>query len=344
METADDVKRFVDIYVARINNKTDLAIHYWKKYKFDFFMPNFTEAHCAGHRCWHIHDSSHPDHDPELAAAVGDPVKDIYVAMDRAVGRLVEAAEQDARVLVYLSHGMGPGYSGTRLLDRILSRLESSEPRTLEGPLLSPVRKCWRQMPDFIRRSLYPLRNKISNDGFQPNRETRRFFEVFANDRTGGIRLNLIGREAKGTVHPEDFDAVCAELIEDLREVVNAETGEPIAEEILRVRDLYDGQFIDYLPDILITWKRSKPINAAKSPKIGVIDKTGLFFVRTGDHLPIGHFYALAKDIPPGIMNTSVRAEDFAPTIARIFNVQDIHTDGKAIARLLPSYELQANS
>ena len=337
VDTADDVARFRDIYVRRIENKTDMALHYWRTQHFDFFMPVFTEAHCVGHRCWHVHDANHPDHDPAVIADAGDPVKDIYAALDRAVGRLIDAVRDEARVVVYLSHGMGSGYSGTRLLDRILANMDSQSTATQSGPVMELVRTVWRNMPDAVRRPLKPLRDRVSRDGFQPNREGRRFFEVFANDRTGGIRINLAGREAHGIVQPgTEYNAVCDQLIADLNQVVNAETGEPIATEILRTRDLYSGERIDNLPDILVTWNRNHPINAASSPKIGIVDKTGLMLTRSGDHLPVGRFFGIAPDWAARRLNTSVRAQDFAPTFAELLGVPPAKTDGVAIDALRP--------
>lgn len=338
VDTVEDVKRFRDMYVRRIENKAEMALHYWRTQPFDFYMTVFSEAHCVGHRCWHIHDTGHPDHDPRLAAAAGDPVKDIYIALDRAVGKLVEATRGDARVVVYLSHGMGPGYSGTRLLDRVLAQLDDQAIETQTGPVVDLVRSVWRNMPDAVRRPLKPLRHKVSHDGFQPNRKNRRFFEVFANDRTAGIRLNVAGREAHGIVQPgAEFDAVCAQLIADLSDVVNAETGEPIASEILRTRDLYEGQYLDYLPDILVTWDRSHPINAARSPKIGTVDKTGLVLTRSGDHRPVGRFFGVADDWPAMQLNEPVRVESFAPTFAAMLGVSLPGEDRATIAALLPN-------
>lgn len=335
VDTAEQIKQFRDLYVRRIENKTELALHYWRDRPWDFFMTCFTEAHCVGHRCWHVHDTGHPDHDPAIAAEAGDPVKAVYVALDRAVGRLVEAVRGEARVLVYLSHGMGPGYSGTRLLDRILARLDNAPTRTRSGPAMRAVRAVWRAMPDPIRRPLKPLRHKVYTDGFQPNRRGRRFFEVFANDRTGGIRINLAGREKHGIVQPgADYEAVCAQLIADLGGLTNAETGTPLADDIIRVRDHYSGDFLDCLPDILVTWNRAHPINAAHSAKVGTIDKTGLLLPRSGDHRPFGRFFGVAADWPAQRLNGMVRVQDLAPTIARLFGLDTHLSDGVPVDAL----------
>lgn len=336
LETVEDVSRFRDIYLQRIENKTDLILHYWRQRPWDFFIGVYTEAHCLGHRCWHLHDPDYPDHDPAMAAAIGDPLKDSYIALDRAVGRLIDEVKDEARVVVYLSHGMGPRYSGSLLLDRILARLDNKGTITQSGPLMQVARGAWRRMPDFVRGALWGLRDRVTHDGFQPNRRGRRFFEVFSNDRTGGVRINLAGREAEGIVQPgAEYDQLCDQLIADFAEITNAETGEPLTTEIIKVHDLYAGAYLDKLPDILLTWNRSSQINAARSPKIGMIDKAGLINPRSGDHLPVGRFYAVAPEWPSKELTSPVKAEDFAPTIADLFSVDLAFTEGKPIAALL---------
>jgi hypothetical protein len=124
------------------------------------------------------------------------------MALDRAVGRLGEAASREVPVITYPSYGIGPGYSGTRLLDHILTLFQNRAPSAQNGLLMGSARVLWRRMLDSLRRPLKPWRNSVSDNGFKPGRRSRSYFEVFADDRSGGIRLNLSGREAHGIVAP----------------------------------------------------------------------------------------------------------------------------------------------
>jgi len=118
--------------------------------------------------------------------------------------------------------------------------------------------------------------------------------------------------------------------------VRNAETGEPLAKEIILTQEHYSGESLDYLPDILITWNRLAPINAAQSPKIGTVDTTGLITdIRSGDHRPVGRFFAIAADWRHHRLNEDVKVEDFASTIAHLFSVRVENTDGHPIKALL---------
>jgi len=51
-------------------------------------------------------------------------VERVYVALDAAVGELLRTAGPDTTVVVLASHGMGPHYDGTFMLDDILERLD----------------------------------------------------------------------------------------------------------------------------------------------------------------------------------------------------------------------------
>ena len=323
LETLEEVRRFTDLYVARIGVKADMVVDMMAERDWDFLFPVFTEAHCFGHRCWHLHDPAHPDHRADLAAAAGDPLRRAYQALDAAVGRILDAAGAETRALVYLSHGMGPRRSGTRLLDRVLVRLEGGRPRDNAGAAMRTVRQLWRRLPPGLKSRLAPLRKSITNDGLQPNRAGRRFFEVYANDRTAGIRLNVVGRERDGVVAPgPDYDACCDALTTDLRALVNDETGEPLVAEVLKTRDHYAGPELDRLPDLLVTWNRSAPIRAIRSDKVGLVDDRGLYNPRAGDHRPDGYFFATGPGWAPRLLNAPVPVEAFAPTLARLFGLE----------------------
>ena len=336
VDTVEAVREFVDIYTRRIHSKVDMMLDFWQQEPWDFFMSVFTEAHCAGHRCWHLHDPSHPQHDAELVQAVGNPLKTIYVALDQAVGRVLQAVENQSRVILYLSHGMGPRASGTRVLDRVLARMDNQTVSSRSGWLMDLARRTWRLMPEQMRKPFQKLRDNVTNDGFQPNRAGRRFFEVYANDRTAGIRINLQGREAQGVVAPEQYDRLCEELMEEMYRLTNPESGQPVVREVIRTRDHYHGPHRDRLPDLLVTWNRSHPINFIESPRVGIVDTKGIDMrTRTGDHRIRGRFFALAADWPAQKLTRTVKTEDFVPTITRLLGVPAGETDGQEILPLV---------
>src|SRR6185436_19531560 len=71
---------------------------------------------------------------------IGDPLRDVYIALDAAVGRLLEAAGPDTTAVVLCSHGMGPHYDGTHLLEEILYHWDVGRTRLRLRKLVYPLR------------------------------------------------------------------------------------------------------------------------------------------------------------------------------------------------------------
>ncbi|MCL4744787.1 MAG: alkaline phosphatase family protein, partial [Burkholderiaceae bacterium] len=120
--TPDDYRSFVDSLVRGIEAKARLTADLLARDRCDLFMQVFTETHCAGHQCWHLHDPAHPSHDPDFVAAHGDPIRRVYQALDKALGELIAVAGESA-VMVVMPHGMSHALGVHLLLPKILERL-----------------------------------------------------------------------------------------------------------------------------------------------------------------------------------------------------------------------------
>jgi hypothetical protein len=143
-----------------------------------------------------------------------------------------------------------------------------------------------------------------------------RFFLSPNNTCFGGVRINLIGREPDGRVHPgAEYDAVCDTLAEDLLALVNLDTGRPVVNEVARLEDHYDRETQDKLPDLLIDWSREAPIENVWSPKTGIIHGPYVHW-RTGDHRSDGLLLASGPGITPGADLGVVDMIDFGASLS----------------------------
>jgi predicted AlkP superfamily phosphohydrolase/phosphomutase len=61
----------------------------------------------------------HPEYDAEIAARIGDPLRTVYAAVDRAIGEIVRDAD-DALIIVMSAHGMSSFYGAQFMLRDIL--------------------------------------------------------------------------------------------------------------------------------------------------------------------------------------------------------------------------------
>jgi hypothetical protein len=233
---------------------------------------------------------------------------------------------------------MQEGYTGLRLLDRILAKL-NGELNSTRNALVAELRDIWRALPTGIKGMLRPLhktaRKTFYNEGFLPHPETRKCFEIYCNERTSGIKINLAGREPKGIVQPgAEYEALCARLIEELGQVRNDETGELLVANIMRTTDHYAGPFAATLPDLLVTWNRHAPIHSVSSPTIGTMRHPHPT-IRTGDHRPEGMFILTGPGMVAARLNDAVDVIDLAPTLAAFCGLRSDAFQGRPLNSLL---------
>jgi predicted AlkP superfamily phosphohydrolase/phosphomutase len=324
-----------------IERKRRLAEWLLETERWDLFLAVFAESHCAGHQLWALHDPSHRAHDPELAAALGDPLRDVYVALDAALGELLARAGEDTAVFVLASHGMGPHYDGSYLLDEILRRLHAPPPAPAAGRAAARgAEGAWKLLPAAARARLKPLRDRVKelfgSAVTRPDLAARPCFATPNNDVYGGIRVNLAGREPEGKVRAgAEYEAFCAELTSDLLAFVNRDTGRPIVRRVVKTADVYSGERVRDLPDLLVEWERSDPIERIASPKTGPID--GRFpGIRTGDHKAEGMLFARGPGLAAGPIGRDVSITEIAPTIAAWLGVPLPDVPDRPVAELSP--------
>jgi predicted AlkP superfamily phosphohydrolase/phosphomutase len=351
----DDYMSFRDGLVRGIQTKAELTRYFLDRGGWDFFAQVFTESHCIGHQCWHFHDPTHPRHDPESSRKIGDPVKDVYVAIDTAMGRVLENIEEDTTVVFLAGHGMGPKYHAQFLLDDILLRLgvaapaaaapdPPSEPGGAWGARMDAAAAwAWHRLPAGIQRELKPWRRRVRAWIDGPPAKPRptvdpagsQCFRVSNNFAHGGIRINMAGREPNGKVRRgAECDALCEQLAKDFMDLVNLDTGKPIVNRVLRTAEVYKGPYVDDLPDLLVEWTAYSPTYRIGSKKTGEI-RGEYLYCRTGEHKPGGLFIASGPLIPRGRLERAVSILDFAPTLCSMLGVTLADVDGQPIAEIV---------
>ncbi len=266
--------------------------------------------------------------------------------MDTVLASHLERVDDNATVYVQLSHGMGPHYDGTHLLDIILQRLHEADAvprgwrsralRTAIGsiPAVWQSRVLGAATPQIRRYA------DASPPGANPPWELplrdRRWFQV-PNNAPGAIRLNLQGRESNGQVAQDDFDRVCGDLTRWLTEIVNVDSGEPLVQGVYRSDTLYRRHDGDRLPDLFIEWNTNAPIDRVYSPRIGMVVGHDEQW-RTGDHRRHGLLFARGPGIEPGPREGRVPMVDVGPTLCAALHVDLPDVDGRPVADLVPSH------
>jgi predicted AlkP superfamily phosphohydrolase/phosphomutase len=333
-----ELRRLKDGLIERATRRADLALAMLARGPWDLFMLGFSEAHCAGHHLWATRDPTHPHYRAEFRALLGeDPLLDVYQAIDRSLGRIVDALGQDAFLMVLATHGMGPRYDASSAFDSVLRRLDGIDVPTVSAPI-ETVRKMWLQMPGTIRRPFRRVMDLLYDAPRQRERATRRFFAIPTTDNCGGVRFNLRGREPKGCVEPgRPYHELCDWLERELLSLENTATGAPVVTRVLRGDLLFAGPFRNQFPDLVIEWNHDAPIPAVRSPRVGEIRVESLN-PRTGDHRPKGLVLARSTDLTPHALEGDMALVDLSPTLAARLGVELSGIDGKPILDFLPQH------
>lgn len=324
--TSGQTRALLDALTDGVERKTELSLALLRRTRPDLFVTVFGESHCVGHHLWHLHDPSHPRHDPELRRELGgDPLLHVYRLLDRSVARLIAEATPDTAVYVLLSHGMQAHYDGTHLLPELLHRLDLAHrgedvptrgwrtraAAALAGPASSPVRRA----ADAALRAQASrrLRDRVGVTTTQlPPIGERSWFMLDNNTVTASVRLNLRGREQPGAVPADRIDEVLRWLAAELGRVTNVDTGRPVFESVYRSGEVHGHGSTHDLADLLIEWERSGPIERVWSPSIGLVHVPDPE-VRSGDHDRFGLLLASG----PGIAacDLEISPLDVAPTL-----------------------------
>lgn len=314
------------------------------------FISVFGESHAVGHQQWYLHDPTHPRHNPVLARELGDPIELVYRALDRALAEHLALVGPDTTVIVLLSHGMGPHYDGTHLLEEVLERMDAADrggPRG--GPAARAVKAAWGAVPGWAQWRLAPatmalFRRRLRRsppsvaddyDLGPAKRAKRRFFVEPNNSVYGGVRINLTGREPAGLVRPgPEMEAICDQIQRDLLALVNVATGRPAVRAVERVERHHSRSPHDMLPDLLIEWNSDAQIETVWSAKTGIVHGPAAHW-RTGDHRANGLLLATGPTIPAGANLGEIPIGDLGPTICARFGIRLEGADGRPVPGLM---------
>jgi len=139
----------VDILKTGIARRAEICRDLLQREPWNLFLTVFGEAHAAGHNFWQLSQPDHPLYKHFRSKVSNDPMLEVFEAIDEAIGRILEKAPADARVVVFSAHGMGANtmdLPSTTFLPELLYRLSFPGSQALlnncpVGELPEPITK-----------------------------------------------------------------------------------------------------------------------------------------------------------------------------------------------------------
>jgi predicted AlkP superfamily phosphohydrolase/phosphomutase len=107
----DYVKWLRQALKESIDSRTKICCDLLKKEPWDLFLAVFGEPHTAGHDIYNYSQPDHPLHSDLSKTGTPDILFETYENIDRAIGTILAEAPEDAYVVCFSLHGMGPNYS-----------------------------------------------------------------------------------------------------------------------------------------------------------------------------------------------------------------------------------------
>jgi predicted AlkP superfamily phosphohydrolase/phosphomutase len=325
----DGLRKVGDICLRGITTRGNLARDLLAETRPQFALIGFSEIHHVGHYLWHQVEPRHPAYRdaPFDKLTISRPtLREIYHELDRQIAGLVDTITAETSVMVFSLHGMRPAHGIPSFLPAWLC--ESGFARLLDWRAQSwraRARNCFaslkRYSPAAVKKFYYKLAPRsltyqIALPTILPNydwQHTRAF--ALPTDQHGWIRINLAGREARGTVLVDLYDETCRQLERELRSLRN-DRGEPLVHDVIRTASSVEAALDQRLPDIVVHWTDAvftSPLRIAGSQVKA--DASGQKYV--GQHSLEG--FCIVKSTGD-VARDEVRAEDLHWLITSMLN------------------------
>ena len=238
----------------------------------------FSSVDQGSHMLYHYADPEHPLYEQD--DLLQDGIGTLYEEMDEALGRVLEAVDDDTTLIVMSDHGFSPFYWGVNLNTWLYD----------QGYLA---------LRDPSQKGRVPLFVNVDWS------RTRAYaFGV------GGLYVNQRGRERNGIVAAgAESDHLLDDLERDLLAMVDERTGTNPISLVYQTAERFDGPYLDQGPDIIVGYNRGyrysweSPLGQLSDTVIADNDDPW-----SGDHL---NDYRMV----PGVLLTNQRISLDAPAL-----------------------------
>lgn len=347
-------REYLKLFEETLGKRVKAARYLMNNFTWDLFVCVFFILDTVQHYFWHHLDKNHPKHNK--SSGYKDVIKDFYKRVDEAIGTLISEIPKDANILIVSDHGPGPAYgefsinqwledSGFLKFRKVVhkERVDTALRRVRDFmlPRLAPrlVRFIARLTPPWLARKLYTLdewkdrmMETISDIDWPRTR-------AYGLGMTGGIFINLKGREPNGIVKPgKEYETLRDEIIKQLSQVVDPQSGKPAGFIAFRREEIYHGEYAELAPDITVTSDKYSLVNTRGASQWG--DSA-----ITGAHSQYGLFMAYGPAIrKSGIELNNLKVYDIAPTVLHMFGLPiPADTDGRVLAEIFADDSEPAN-
>lgn len=324
----------------------------------DFAILVYRAPDILCHKFWRYQDPSHPLYNQQDAERWGGVIGDSFRYLDASTGQIIDDVADDHTTIIILSdHGFGPLTHAVYLNEHfarqgLLSFRERSQPhlgsalragvRRLNNPFVNKLKqRAFELMPNLKGSIQYSM--AYGNIDWEQTR-------AYAVGTMGNVYLNVQGREPQGRVRPEEYETTRDQAIGAMQQLVDADTGRPVFDNVFRREEIYNGPAFDQAPDVIglidgpfhvaaVDWRADAGGPAKYNQP--VVQKVGdeLLFISdtSGQHRMDGILAASGAGITPHAHFTRPpQLIDVAPTVLQLLGEPiPVDMDGRVLDEML---------
>lgn len=346
-----DLRAFRDKLVAGAAKKSEVTRWLMREQPWDMLFVTFAEPHGAGHYLWHAEDSGYPTYPAGGVPGMATPIRDVYAAVDRALGEILDAADDRTTVLVTSGDGMAPNYSGTHHLPPMLARmgLHASQETSAAPARKSLLKQIRGMIPMPIRQAVTrclsrDMQHRLSTGWVNAGMDWghTKVFPI-PNSNEAYLRVNLQGREPQGIVAPgAESEALLAALDAEMRRLVNPANDEPAAERVTLVDGVFPGPERRHLPDLVVSWRpEARVLHDLASPACGHVHGPAGHEIApyyTGNHRAVAFLAGRGPGVAGGSGLSGGHIVDIPATILALLAVEaPAWMEGDVLPELMPA-------
>lgn len=313
----------------------------------DFFMTVYTASDWAGHNLW-TYQAAANQNEASPEANLNDALRAIYRALDAAIARLLNHADEKTQVYVISDHGMGPHTGASYHLAAWLEAngyMARKPTASSRAALLNAGRRAAKHLlPVAIKEK---LKSRVGAERIKRMQAAEKdsfyaaidWANTVAYTEPGRhvINLNLAGRNPQGKVARADYDKACAQLSDALSRWQDAR-GILAIERIARRDEVYSGPYVERASDLYVYWNPAAQFGDPPRE----VQARGFWW--SGDHRPEGILIGKGPGLAAGARLESPIVYDLLPTVMYGAGLPvPIGLDGQVIRRAFTESFVAAN-
>jgi len=284
-------------------------------------------------------------------------IEAVYEKMDEIVGAILSEVSDTTNVIIMSDHGFGPvrrcfrpntffieaGLFRLRLsVQQILRKLGITEigafrvARRILGT--ERVGRMVGGRQGFLRRIFRDLGVQIPSTHLATYREANWTKTKAFSPAPHMVKINLMGREPKGIVPPEEYEQLRDHITCELLRYIDPETGMKPVKSVHKREEVFHGPFVEEAPDLVFEMEEGYNDNQYVGESIGV--NAGDEFERglglSGRHLIDGIFMAIGPCVRSGASIRSGQIADIAPTVLYLMGFPvPTYMDGRVLVECI---------